>query len=210
MTWPPGRGATGRNYGGEELPVRQTSEPLVGYRYWLIHTTIVGLILHSLHVDYVWELESEAACKIVGRVHERIPDPQCLCGLYAMLPEHPLSEWEHMTRGRVHASGSVALSGRIIRCDAGFKAEHATVQSPVVLDVEYSGFHSCTEDVVAIQFQENRPMFFGLCPTHAKLESELPEPAPMVDAGIWMREACRSLEARYRNIEFISWIGGET
>lgn len=143
---------SGPNTGGEELPVYFSTEPLVGHRLWRVAPAWAGpAVLKSLNMPYIWAVENTAACLppasqmyqaiarqagIIKPIHDDpAPSLTCECGLYAQLYDHPLSEWTSTVYGRVHASGSVALSGRVIECDYGYKAQYATLISPIVLEI---------------------------------------------------------------------------
>jgi hypothetical protein len=196
--------------GGEPLPVSVRSEPIVGYRIWRVKPTTAGLAFWSLMQNYEWQVENTAEC-LTNRIvpgpqmwnmpvppkHETAaPGVECACGFYVMLPDHHLSEWTHMVRGQVHASGSVALTGRVIRCTMGYKAEHAEIQSPVVLDVTCAASEKCLLDVVTVDLQADRAR--GWCGIHA------PGVGALVEVSAYMRNACQQLEQKY-GIEVIAW-----
>lgn len=198
------------NVGGKELPVTRSSEPVVGYRTWRILHDEFGLALMSLHIPYTWKVDNEAKCHPDGFTSARhespSPELSCACGIYCQLPDHPLEEWDHMVKGRVRATGTVALSGRVIRCQRGFKGQYATIQSPVVVEVNCSYLHgTCNEPVVTLALPDgNVRDVYGHCAEHRlALTDDLP---PLVDAAIWMREACRILEARYPGVEMLNWM----
>jgi hypothetical protein len=158
-----------------------------------------------LNIRWTWGVENTAECiRYPGvmipspKTHPSEPSPyvECACGLYAALPNQPLGEWEHIVAGVVHASGSVALTGRVIRCTLGFKAEHATIQSPVVLGAYCGSSQACLEDVVAVDTQPGRVR--GWCAEHA--------PDGTVDAAAWFQNAVYELEQRYQPIEFLSFV----
>lgn len=198
------------NVGGRALPISVRSEPLVGYRVWRIKPTPAGMVLYSLNQQYEWKVENTAKCLNSGPfipwAHQQPPpkheDPapsvDCACGFYTSLPDQPLSEWAYILRGRVHASGTVALTGRVIRCSMGFKAEHAEIQSPVVLDVDCANREACDNDVTVVDLQAYEAK--GYCADHTPVEGAV------VEAGMYMRNTVTQLEARYPGVEFMSWL----
>lgn len=198
------------NQGGDRLPTYLATEPLVGYRTWRVLASIwqPTIALHSLHMGYEWiPGRNEARC--MGQIAHNDPAPsiKCACGLYAQLPDHPLSEWESMVRGRVRATGMVALSGRIIQCERGYKASQADIQSPLVLEVDCEGGgHRCDEPVVKIMLGKQNSIrdFYGACREHSEGEW-FGEPPVMVEAAVWLRNAGRSLKQRYR-LDVLNWL----
>ena len=193
------------NVGGEPLKVSVRSEPIVGYRMWRVKIGPAGLRLWALNVYYEWQVENTAACQPIKAnpwfpvpstlLHEDpSPSVNCACGLYAALPEAPLQEWDHSIAGLVHASGTVALTGRVIRCTLGYKAEHAEIQAPVVLEVNCIASTACPEPVVKVDVQKEYAR--GWCADHA--------PKDVLDASQFMAEAVRQLSAHYQ-LAFLSW-----
>lgn len=195
------------NIGGEPLPFSVRSEPIVGYRLWKVKPDAQGAALWSVNAHYRWEVHNQARCippppMVFGAkplnqpLHpEPAPFKDCACGIYCSLPDQPITEWEHTVYGRVHASGSVLLTGRVIRCTMGFKAEHAEVMSPVVLNAHCSAGLACEGDVVRVDLQSDHAR--GWCENHS--------PRVGVDAGQYMRNTAAQLEARYPGVEFLSW-----
>ncbi len=196
------------NVGGDVLPDEFGTEPLLGYRGWHVVSAGdgSGLALKSLHVSYIWQRDVEAFCHqqgamfLKGRHTGNIsPDPGCSCGIYAQLPEHPLSEWDKAKQGKVSASGTIAMWGRIIQCERGYKAQYAEIQEPLVLDM--SCIQGCGERPIRIALP-NHPqiVFSAYCGLHAKTaNSEV-----TIQAGIWLREASARLSRRY-GLEFLTW-----
>lgn len=197
---------SGSNTGGEELPVYFSTEPLVGYRLWRVAPAYADpAVLKSLNMPYVWDVENTAKCVPYGGpwgtyfAQDKHDDPspslECACGLYAQLPSHPLSEWTATVYGRLHASGTVALSGRIIECEFGYKAQYATIQSPVILEVDCY-IRGCDGDVVRIGTKDDQTLT-GHCAEH--------DIDGTVQIDVFLAETIRQLSARYDEIEFISW-----
>lgn len=119
------------------------------------------------------------------------------------LPDHPLDEWEHMVRGRVRATGTVSLTGRVVRCERGYKAQYASIQSPVIIEANCSHLHgTCTNPVTTLALPEGHVRsVYGHCGEHGV--EFMSDPPVVVDAALWMEQACRELEARYPGVEFI-------
>lgn len=201
------------NRGGDELPISVRAEPITGYRVWRVTTTPDGMALKSLNHDYVWAVENTAECLSGPSVvvphprsmtlnppphEEAAPSRDCACGFYSMLPSQPLEEWSHLIYGKVHASGTVALRGRVLKCSMGYKAEYAELQSPIIVDVGCAASKSCESDVATVDLQVDYAR--GWCADHA------PKEGALVTARTYMREVCRQLAARYAPVEFASWI----
>jgi hypothetical protein len=197
-----------RNMGGDELPLSLSTKPVVGYRLWRVYPDERGMALRSLNVNHTWAVDNTAQCFIpqvwpwpnmgIPTHDDPAPSLSCQCGFYCALPEHPLQEWAHVVAGLVHASGTVALTGRVIRCTLGFKAEHATIQSPVVLDVDCGWTPTCEADVTRVEVLAGG--IRGWCDEHT------PRQGAVIEAVSFFREAVRQLSARYQPCEFISWM----
>lgn len=185
------------NIGGVPFSVR--NEAIEGERVWRVKPTITGLALTSINQPYEWDTTNTATCRpIIGPYRSMIPsqhdtpapDVGCACGLYTILPGGSLNEWTGLTRGRVFATGRVALTGRVIRCTMGFKAEHAEILSPVVLKVSCASNPSCKNPVVTIDLQVADAR--GWCAQHE------PGVGACVEVSAYMRETARQLSARYQ------------
>ncbi len=210
-THPTGQGIG--NIGGEVIPDRIVTEPLVGYRVWRVQNAGdgTGLRLASLHLAYRWEKENTAHCNpmtpwgVAGNGHhpDKVsPAPDCACGLYAQTPDKPITEWLHMRKGSVTASGSIAMTGRIIVCERGYKAQHALIQSPVVL--EASCHAGCDNTPTTVEIPDSAShLYWTVCDEH---RHEEPHADPRVTVGIegWMRTACAELSGFY-DVEVFSW-----
>ena len=196
------------NVGGDVIPDEFGTEPLLGYRGWQVvnRGDGTGLALKSLHVAYIWDRQVRAFChqqaamflrgRHVGKIS---PDPGCSCGIYAQLPEQPLSEWDQARQGRVSASGTIAMWGRIIQCERGYKAQHAEIQEPLVLDV--SCVKGCERMPTRVALPEHSQVVFSAyCGEHA-MEAEQ---SVMVQADIWLREISERLSRRY-DLEVLTW-----
>jgi hypothetical protein len=198
------------NIGGDELPFRVQSDPIVGYRLWRVKSTPDGYGLFSLNMPYEWKPVNTAECLKMA-VHPMIPmipgkigvhdDPapslSCQCGFYIMLEDAPITEWDHTIRGQVHAYGTVELSGRVIKCTMGYKAEHAEIVS-VMVDAA-CGYRNdsgpCEANVAFVD-----PQLRAFCPAH------VPGEITMVDAQTAMENVRSRLEIRYPEVEVMSWL----
>lgn len=198
----------GGNIGGDVLPDEFGTEPLLGYRGWHVVEAGdgTGFALKSLHVSYLWVRQVEAFCHQQAMMFQRpahagmaSPDPRCSCGIYAQLPEHPLTEWDQIKRGRVSASGTIAMWGRIIQCERGYKAQHALIQDPIVLDL--SCVKDCERDPVSVAIPDSpQSVFSAYCDVHVETVTT----HPIVRADIWLGEVSERLSQRYE-LEVLTW-----
>lgn len=185
------------NTGGEELVPDEYHEGYVrGYRWWRVGTDMTGMALQSLHFGYTWKGDNTAGCLGVKRHKTKSPDPACACGLYAQRPEFPIREWERLGRGSVHASGSILMSGRIIICERGYKAEKALIEAPVI--IEAACMWGCEETPAWITPPKFSERTFAVdCATHVIDETDA------IPVDTWLRECVRQLTNRY-GFPFIS------
>ena len=202
------------NIGGELLPEEFGTTPLVGYRTWHVVNAGdgSGLALKSLHFGYLWKSGvNDARCDSAGTMFVPAthpgdsPDIDCACGFYAQLPDQPIEEWEFMRLGRVSATGTIEMWGRIIVCERGYKAQHVSIQDPVVLEVSCE--KDCDNPATRVELPFRRGSYYpAYCDEHQPDRSTVDGAAPVVtvEVGIWLREACRELSDRY-NIEFLNW-----
>ena len=197
------------NIGGELLPEEFGVTPLVGYRTWHVVNAGdgSGLALRPLHFGYLWKPGvNDARCDAAGQMFTPAthkgdsPDIGCACGFYAQLPDQPIEEWEFMRLGRVSATGTIEMWGRIIVCSRGYKAQHVSIQGPVVLEVSCE--MGCDNPATQVELPHMSVSHYpAYCDEHQPDHST---PVVTVEAGIWLREACRELSDRY-NIEFLNW-----
>ena len=189
------------NEGGEVTPDRLVTEPLHGFRTWMVGADVYGLALRSVgQPKYSWTNPETAQC-MVKQPHVA-PDPSCTCGLYAQLPDQPIAEWEGYRKGRVSATGTIAMSGRIIICEKGFKAQHAEIVSSVVLDVSCAwsnGKHRCMADVSHVDTSD-LAFLRAWCADHAFKEGR-----QLQDSREWLGHACDLLAERYEGVDFLTW-----
>ncbi|MGA7280354.1 MAG: hypothetical protein WBZ40_01095 [Acidimicrobiia bacterium] len=198
-----------RNIGGEVLPDEFGSEPLLGYRSWHVVNAGdgSGYALKSLHISHIWNRQIQAFCYQPAAMHgQRLhigmvsPDPNCSCGIYAQLPEHPIGEWDILKRGNVSASGTIAMWGRIIQCERGYKAQYGEIQDPLVLDM--SCVKDCEEEPTRIGLNGRlQTPFPAYCATHARTAVEI----VTVEVSVWLREVCERLSRRY-GLDVLTWI----
>jgi hypothetical protein len=146
------------------------------------------------------------------RHRQEAPGVRCSCGLYAQGPDRPITDWTYVLNGRVKASGSILMWGRIIQCEAGYKAQHARIESPIVLDATCRGAagklqaleKNCVEPVARIEISDLlAQQIWAYCEWHAGRTWTIP-PA-LVDAGVWFDQACRNLSEIYQ-VEVHSYI----
>lgn len=103
-------------------------EPVVGWRVWRVARDRERLVLLSGVFDDLWEpgCEAVAFCKR-GRRH-RAPVKRCSCGVYALREPAGLARYlvGRDDRDVVHrVIGLVALWGRVVEADGGWRAERA-------------------------------------------------------------------------------------
>ena len=206
MQTPPSHQA---NVGGEVMPDEFGTEPLQGYRGWYVVNAGdgAGFALRSLHAGHIWSPQVEAVCLQSLTVFYRgpdgahvSPDPACSCGIYAQLPEQPLTEWDRMKQGRVTASGTIDMWGRIIQCERGYKAQYAEIQAPVVIDM--SCVKGCDRSPTRVALPDHaQAVFHAYCEEHKHLSAH----PVTVDAKFWMPVVTASLAKRY-DIEVFSWL----
>ena len=125
-TWPPCSVpgcdvAKVENKGG--LPVELAAEPIRGYRIWRVMPSAESSwALRSLRDHGVsWDRDMTAEClneNLPGwfRHRQEAPGARCSCGIYAQGPDRPIIDWNYVLNGRVKASGSILMWGRIIVC----------------------------------------------------------------------------------------------
>lgn len=197
------------NDGGEELYKTEYQDDTIrGYRWWRpVLDADGGPVLQSLHYKYIWEAFNLAQCLTtsgdlpkVPKHRGKAPHPDHQCGLYAQRPERPVREWMNLTRAAVAASGSILMSGRIIICEAGFKAEAAEIESPVVVEVDCK--RNCGNPAEFVHVPSKPYQTFpAWCSEHAPTGSA--GPAQGVEVSPWMRDLVDGLHAHY-GLEFIS------
>ena len=104
------------------------AEALIGWRVWCLVETRDGPRLASVIKDELWPHGGE----LIARCHERgrhdAPEENCTCGIHAA--RDPATVWTYL-RGRNdpptvgRALGRVALWGRVVEHEHGWRASHA-------------------------------------------------------------------------------------
>ncbi len=110
-----------------ELAAEFVAEPIIGWRAWRLDPREGGYLLRSLTQDgRPWPAREplRAAC-LRGEAHGPAPALPCRCGIYAWRDPGSL-EVGRWARGSV--LGTVALWGRVVEHDRGYRAELAYPQ----------------------------------------------------------------------------------
>jgi hypothetical protein len=112
--------------------VRETSEPVRGWRAWVVTETAAGLRLGSVLHDLVWHAGEPALADCRNPDGESplhpVPGPGCDCGLYAA--RDPADVLSYLV-GRDEPStvcrvlGEVALWGHVLETESGWRGSHA-------------------------------------------------------------------------------------
>jgi hypothetical protein len=99
-------------------------EPVEGWRSWELERDDEGLRLVSPLVEVGWPagVPLEAACR--RHAAHDVPDPECSCGIYAVVSPDALGT----VRGGVSVVGSIALWGRVVEHDRGYRGQLAYPQ----------------------------------------------------------------------------------
>jgi hypothetical protein len=117
-------------------------EPVVGWRTWLVRWTSDGFRLHSVVFPTVWTPGVALSAACLGRpqralfrpwrrlpLHEGAADRSCECGVYAArhieLAGRYLGDAIAPLRTWNRAIGLVGLWGRVLECEAGWRASLA-------------------------------------------------------------------------------------
>ena len=112
--------------------VRETSEPVRGWRTWIVTETAAGLRLGSVLHDVLWHVGEPALadCRTPdGQAPPHpVPGPECGCGFYAA--RDPADVLSYLV-GRDEPStvcrvlGEVALWGHVLETEFGWRGSHA-------------------------------------------------------------------------------------
>jgi hypothetical protein len=99
-------------------------EPVEGWRSWELERDDEGLRLVSPLVEVGWPAGEalEATCR--RHAAHDAPDPDCTCGIYAVTSPDALGT----VRGGVSVVGSIALWGRVVEHEKGYRGELAYPQ----------------------------------------------------------------------------------
>jgi len=106
--------------------ITNTTQFIVGYKVWQLD----GNSLISTAMDYEWRKGENIATHSDDDIYhhplgENVPVLQCLCGFYAMKSPEELKGF--LTEGSSHIMGRVALYGKVIECELGYRAEKAQI-----------------------------------------------------------------------------------
>lgn len=111
-----------------KVPAQSLHEPIIAYRAWRIAESR----LVSCTCDCVWQPRErmDAHCNHKGAMHEaRAPVWECSCGFYAYKTDAALTASEYLgVAGGFTVGGRVALWGRVIDHELGYRAERAYPQ----------------------------------------------------------------------------------
>jgi hypothetical protein len=101
---------------------------VLGWRAWTVRDTSEGVRLCSVLHDTVWTPSSVAVAACAEQRPHESPELSCSCGFHAT--HDPVDALTYL-RGRDDARtlcrvlGEVALSGRLVETEAGWRASHA-------------------------------------------------------------------------------------
>jgi hypothetical protein len=126
-----------------KFTVPDYTEAIIGYRTWRVDQPRDQrpwrLFSPYAHPSNLWEPRRahKAFCKYPGpRGRHRAARPSCSCGIYALNYSGPLSNPfpHYILNAFPHrmAWGEVALWGRVVICDDGYRAEFAYPKSIMV------------------------------------------------------------------------------
>jgi hypothetical protein len=97
-------------------------EPIIGWRYWRVEGSTLGSLTRSLPWPPAYGLE--ARCRLSPR-HGPVPSPTCHCGVYAATDLGTLKSLTSPSLRLPLAVGKVALWGRVIPGERGYRAQYA-------------------------------------------------------------------------------------
>jgi hypothetical protein len=121
------------------LPQEFVAGPIVAWRAWKLKGT--GLLWSTAMTDKFWPIGTPIRAQCSSGWHERyapdIPKSCCQCGWYALRskPEHA----RDVNNNTYHVIGQVALWGKVIAHEKGYRAEYAYPMS-VELPTPMAGF----------------------------------------------------------------------
>jgi hypothetical protein len=118
------------------VAIRESSEPVVGWRAWVVTQTSAGLRLGSVLHELVWAIDEPALAECRRREDpfaeavgpHPVPGIVCNCGFHAA--RDPVDAVSYL-RGRdgpdtvCRILGEVALWGQVVETEAGWRASHA-------------------------------------------------------------------------------------
>jgi hypothetical protein len=117
------------------MTLEPVAAPYLGFRHW----HVVGDRLYSVGAHPLDDVRCPSASGIVGRVEWPIdhlsalpcadgpaPALNCSCGIYATRTlRDPGSAWRSGPQYARHVIGAVALWGRVVEHESGYRAQHA-------------------------------------------------------------------------------------
>jgi hypothetical protein len=103
---------------GPLVRITEAPEPVFGFRAWSVHGT--GSLRSRFGAER-WEPGADFTAHCKAWPDGPCPHCDCVCGVHAFRDLRHLKSW----RGGTHVTGAVALWGRIIEHELGFRAEHA-------------------------------------------------------------------------------------
>ena len=130
---------TDRNVEARSAPptdrnIEARSAPIEAFRGWIVDTTSRGgspvgePLLRSVTRSTMWQsAELTATCEVGGHSP---PVEDCTCGIYAVKTGIDVSAY---ARQRSWVSGPVALSGKVIEGEIGYRAARARILGPLTL-----------------------------------------------------------------------------
>jgi hypothetical protein len=159
------------------------TEPIVGWRAWAIRGTTDGTEVRLLPLaagGAAWTPRVPAVAVCVKRRHHRVPALDCRCGIHATHDPHVLRR----TRDPA-VLGRVALWGRVIEHELGYRAEFGYPQRLALLCElcfwQRGAGHAEPPEVV---IRHRGGQMVPLCGPHAELSRRHGYPARrLLDAG---------------------------
>ena len=117
------------------MTVEPVAAPYLGFRHW----HVAGDRLYSIGPQPLDDVRCPSGSSVTGRVEWPIeqltafpcatgpaPDLDCTCGIYATRRlRDPGSAWRSGPQYAVHVVGAVALWGRVVEHESGYRAQHA-------------------------------------------------------------------------------------
>jgi hypothetical protein len=163
-------------------------EPVIGWRAWALAWAPTGEpeLRPIIYSGETWPARevARASCPPHARRGHRAPDADCTCGLYAV---DGLDRLPAVTGRDVTVIGSVALWGKMVEHDSGFRAELGYPDRLRLVCGTCWHAGSFSPDVIGVA-RTSRGTLIALCERHARRVGET-EPAP------WVLE--RQLLSRY-------------
>ncbi len=206
--------------------VSSRAEPIVAWRQWQLVPDADGPMLASLTGRGLWwTADLMAECRVhrssvqsqrawfPAAAGHRVPDLDCTCGIYAL---KDLSLWRRLLGPGLIAHGPVALSGRVIEGERGFRAERARIIGPLRIGVycRSGGGNYRTLDPPSILCDagsfdgpepewilQRGPRYHPICDQHLAEHPHWTQPGPsrsLLFTSDFICEAADALRRRYR------------